>query len=89
MFKNGCLKKDVLLFGAYNRVGFMTKLIAPAEDNDSIINMFSAEKISGFCLGGASYTLIDKEGNLTNSLESPILLTEEKIYQYIVFLTVK
>lgn len=54
----------------------------PSENNDSIIKQFAAQNISGFCYGGATYTYIDKEGNITNSIEAPILLTKEKITKY-------
>ncbi|MFA9392972.1 MAG: hypothetical protein ACERKD_24405 [Prolixibacteraceae bacterium] len=54
----------------------------PAENNDSIINLFSAQNISGFCDGGATYSFIDKNGNISNNIEAPILMTKEKINQY-------
>jgi hypothetical protein len=55
----------------------------PAENNVNIINRFAAQKISGFCYGGATYTFIDKKGQITNSVESPILLTNDKIDRYV------
>lgn len=55
----------------------------PAENNDSIVNLFSAQNISGFCDGGATYSVIDKNGNITNNIEAPIIMTKEKLNQYL------
>ena len=55
----------------------------PSEGNDSIINMFDAKNIFSFCNGGATYTLIDKEGNLVNGVDAPIMLTKDSLTKYI------
>lgn len=54
----------------------------PAENNDSIINLFAAQNISGFCDGGATYSFIDGNGNITNNIEAPIAMTKEKLDHY-------
>ncbi len=54
----------------------------PSENNDSLINLFSAQNITGFCDGGVTYSFIDKTGNITNNIEAPILITNEKLNQY-------
>jgi hypothetical protein len=51
----------------------------PSEGNDSIINMFDAKKIFAFCYDGATYTLIDKDGNLVNGVDAPIMLTKDSL----------
>lgn len=55
----------------------------PSENNDSLINLFSAQNISGFCDGGVTYSFVDKNGNITNNIEAPIMMTKEKLDQYI------
>lgn len=55
----------------------------PAENNENIAKRFAAQNISGFCYGGATYTFIDKRGQITNSVESPVLLTNDKIDRYV------
>lgn len=54
----------------------------PSENNDSLINRFSAQNITGFCDGGVTYSFIDKTGNITNNIEAPVLMTKEKLKQY-------
>jgi len=51
----------------------------PSEGNDSIINMFDAKNIFAFCYDGATYTLIDKDGNLVNGVDAPIMLTKDSL----------
>jgi hypothetical protein len=55
----------------------------PAENNESIINRFAAQRISSFCDGGVTYTFIDKKRQIINSVERPILLTNDNIYKYL------
>lgn len=55
----------------------------PAENNENFINHFAAQKISSFCYGGATFTFLDKEGNVFDSVEAPFLLTKEKLNRYL------
>lgn len=55
----------------------------PSEGNDSIINMFDAKNIFSFCNDGATYTLIDKEGKITNGVDAPIMLSKDSLTKYI------
>jgi hypothetical protein len=55
----------------------------PIEGNDSTLHKFSSEKISSFCNGGATYSIIDKEGNVYNRIEAPIRLTKDEIKKYL------
>lgn len=60
-----------------------THYFMPIEGNDSTLNKFSSKKISSFCEGGATYTIIDKEGNVYNEVEAPIGLTKDEIERYL------
>jgi hypothetical protein len=39
--------------------------------------MFDAKNIFAFCYDGATYSLIDKDGNLVNGVDAPIMLTKD------------
>ncbi|TKG95223.1 hypothetical protein EYV94_10960 [Puteibacter caeruleilacunae] len=54
----------------------------PVENNDSLLHRFAAEHISSFCDGGVTYSFIDKMGDITNGVEAPILMSEEKMNGY-------
>jgi hypothetical protein len=43
----------------------------------------SDKSISSWCSGGATYSFIDKNGNIINPTNSPMLLTKKEINQYI------
>jgi len=47
----------------------------PSEGNESVINMFDAKNIFAFCYNGVTYTLIDKNGNIVNGVDAPIMWT--------------
>lgn len=60
-----------------------THYFMPIEGNDSTLHKFSSEKISAFCDGGATYSIIDKEGNIYNRIEAPIRLTKDEIKKFL------
>ena len=60
-----------------------THYFMPIEGNDSTLNKFSSEKISSFCNGGATYSRIDKKGNIYNRIEAPIRLTKDEIKKFL------
>jgi hypothetical protein len=53
-----------------------------ADDNEKVIKKFAAQNIFSFCNGGVTYSFIDEEGCIVNGIESPMLLTNEKIAKY-------
>jgi hypothetical protein len=55
----------------------------PSDNLDSIKNLFELPNLNTFCYSGASFSLIDLKGNITNNVESPLYLTKEKLNEYI------
>jgi len=61
----------------------MPHFFMPIENNESTLNKFSNKKIDTFCFGGATYSIIDKDGEIHNNLKNPLKMTNEELKAYI------
>lgn len=53
----------------------------PIEGNDGLLDAFSSRNLATFCEGGASYALINGEGNIHRELDFPFYKLAEHIVQ--------